>query len=307
MSKQESDPELALPISAVERETGLSKDVLRKWEVRYGFPLPERDAAGERLYPAEQVARLRLIKRLLDAGMRPSRVVSQPVNALHELIERRQPQCKRDAAEDFETSFLAALREHDVPVLRQMLNRVLHREGLQTFVQDRIAGLINLVGEAWARGDLDIYEEHLFSEIVQGLLRGIIDNLNAAQGQPRILLTTLPGEPHGLGLLMVATLASLEGAYCVSLGTQTPVQDICNATRVREMDIVALSFSSTFPARRVMPALAELRQRLPTAMEIWAGGEGAVRSVKPGEGVRLLASLADLPAAIVGWRQGHLQ
>jgi DNA-binding transcriptional MerR regulator len=56
-------------IAAVERDTGLSKDVLRMWERRYGFPVPERDANGERLYPADQVERLRLIKRLMDQGI----------------------------------------------------------------------------------------------------------------------------------------------------------------------------------------------------------------------------------------------
>ena len=50
-----------LSISAVERDTGLSKDTLRVWERRYGFPNPVRDALGERLYPVEQVERLRLI------------------------------------------------------------------------------------------------------------------------------------------------------------------------------------------------------------------------------------------------------
>ena len=49
-------------IAAVERETRLSKDVLRVWERRYGFPQPVRDANGERCYPAEQVDRLRLMR-----------------------------------------------------------------------------------------------------------------------------------------------------------------------------------------------------------------------------------------------------
>ena len=35
--------DVLLNISAVERETGLSKDVLRIWERRYGFPEPRRD------------------------------------------------------------------------------------------------------------------------------------------------------------------------------------------------------------------------------------------------------------------------
>ena len=63
-------PELAtaLGISAVERDTGLSKDILRIWERRYGFPNPTRDQYGERLYPAEQIEKLRIIRRLMAAG-----------------------------------------------------------------------------------------------------------------------------------------------------------------------------------------------------------------------------------------------
>lgn len=65
-----------LTISAVERETGLSKDTLGAWERRYGFPIPERDARGDRRYPPQQVERLRKIKRLVDHGFRPSKIMS---------------------------------------------------------------------------------------------------------------------------------------------------------------------------------------------------------------------------------------
>jgi DNA-binding transcriptional MerR regulator len=65
-----------LTISAVERETGLSKDILRAWERRYGFPLPERNARGDRRYPQQQVERLRKIKRLVDHGFRPSKIMT---------------------------------------------------------------------------------------------------------------------------------------------------------------------------------------------------------------------------------------
>jgi len=68
-------PEVHLNISAVERETGLSKDVLRIWERRYGFPEPKRDDNAERQYPPEQVAKLRAIKRLMDTGMRPGKLM----------------------------------------------------------------------------------------------------------------------------------------------------------------------------------------------------------------------------------------
>ena len=52
-------------IGAVERETGLSKDLLRMWERRYGFPSPARDPMGERQYSLDEVSKLRAIKRLM--------------------------------------------------------------------------------------------------------------------------------------------------------------------------------------------------------------------------------------------------
>ena len=68
--------EISFTIANVERETGLSKDLLRMWERRYGFPAPERDANGDRVYPAEQVERLRRIKRLIDRGHRPGKLIA---------------------------------------------------------------------------------------------------------------------------------------------------------------------------------------------------------------------------------------
>lgn len=64
-----------VPIDVVERETGLTKDVLRAWERRYGFPAPERDARGRRAYPREQLQRLLQIKRLVEHGFRPGKLI----------------------------------------------------------------------------------------------------------------------------------------------------------------------------------------------------------------------------------------
>src|SRR5512135_1079870 len=77
----------ALPIAAVERDTGLSKDTLRVWERRYGFPQPLRDANGERVYPQAQVDKLRLVKRLMDQGYRPGKIADCTVEQLQALAE----------------------------------------------------------------------------------------------------------------------------------------------------------------------------------------------------------------------------
>jgi hypothetical protein len=294
--------QLLLSIGAVERETGLSKDVLRKWEARYGFPAPLRDDNGERVYSGEQLDRLRLIKRLLDTGLRPARVVGEPPDALAGLLEQRLPKADEASASAFEIGFLESLRRHDTPALRRDLYRLALREGLATFIQDTASRLIATVGDAWSRGEVEIYEEHLFSESMQGLLSGLVADLNDERGRPRVLLTTLPGEPHGLGLLLAAALMSLERACCLTLGTQTPALDIGNAAQARQIDVVALSFSSLYPPRQIHPALAELRHGLPPDAEIWVGGAGAAHLGHPPAGVLPLAELGEVIPAIGNWR-----
>lgn len=302
----ESSPNLS--IAAVERETGISKDVLRKWETRYGFPVPLRDGLGERAYPPEQVNRLRLVKRLMDAGMRPSHIVAKSEESLKILAQAShaaRPQAGERHQNDVAAITLEMLRNQDPAGLRQRLYRELLRQGVERFVLDTIAPLNHAVGAAWARGELGIHEEHVYTEAVQWLLRNAIDTLSDTQASPRILLTTLPEEQHGLGILMLAALLSLRGAYCISLGTQTPVQDIALAAVAHKADVVALSFSIVYPQRRILPALAELGQRLGETIEIWAGGAGCTRLHSPPARTRLHPGMDQALAALGEWRAAH--
>ena len=61
--------------SEIVRETGFGKGQLRKWRQRYGFPLLESMVYGNSAYSRQTVAKLLLIKRLLEAGFRPGQVV----------------------------------------------------------------------------------------------------------------------------------------------------------------------------------------------------------------------------------------
>ena len=292
-------------IAAVERDTGLSKDVLRVWERRYGFPNPERDANGERCYPAEQVERLRQIKRLMDQGHRPGKLLALPDEELNQLAPRRATVHRRgpetlpaDLAE-----LLSLLRQHDVTAYQQALQQRLIRQGLQSFVQDTVAPLAEQVGTAWEEGRFEVFEEHLFTELTKRLLRQAIATLPTGR-TPRLLLTTVPSEEHVLGLLMVEALLALEGVECIPMGTQMPLLDIAKAAEAHTADIVALSFSVAFPVRQVPGLLQQLRQSLPAGVELWAGGGGVAR-VPPVEGVRLLADFGQAIDALAEWRAGH--
>ena len=146
-------------IAAVERDTGLSKDVLRVWERRYGFPVPDRDINGERLYPADQVERLRLIKRLMDQGHRPGKLIAAPAEELTALAPRRSRRPENAAPADATglSDLLALIKQHDAAGYLQAMQQRLARQGLQHFVQDTVAPLTRQVGEAWEDGSFEVF------------------------------------------------------------------------------------------------------------------------------------------------------
>jgi len=293
---------LFLNISAVERETGLSKDVLRMWERRYGFPKPRRDENGERQYSVLEVGKLRAIKRLMDIGMRPGKIIGLSADELNALADARASNPRESLAPALERDVLAMLHTHDVTALQHTLANLVMRQGLQRFVLDTVSPLNRAVGDAWMRGELQVFEEHLYTEQLQVALRTAINAFPRQTGVPRTLLTTFPNEQHGLGLLMVEALLVPEGVQCISLGPQTPLDDIRRAAVAHKVHIVALSFSAAFPVRQATDALLTLRRQLPAHVTLWAGGEMTRRVRKTLPGVVLIPDLAASLNALRSWR-----
>jgi len=294
-----------LSIGAVERDTGLSKDLLRVWERRYAFPKPARDAHGERIYAPEQVEKLRLIRRLMDRGLRPGKLIACPIEELQAMSKGAHGGADPVVATPELAALLGLLRSHAVEQLRGALGQAAARQGLANFVVGTVAPLNQLVGDAWMRGEIEVFEEHLYSEVLQVVLRQAIAGLPRIGETPRVLLTTLPGETHGLGLLMAEAMLTLESARCVSLGVQTPVRDIARAAASQRSQVVALSFSASFPAGQIAAGLVELREQLPDEVEIWAGGSAAGLDRRSAAAVRIIHSLEALHAEVGGWRERH--
>lgn len=291
-----------LPIASVERETGLSKDTLRVWERRYGFPTPARDANGERVYAPDQVRRLAQVKRLLDRGHRPGKLLALDDAALAALDQAQGVPPAGPADPQLEP-WLEGVRNHDMEALQRRFFRELARRGLAAFVQDIFAPLVTRVGEAWSRNELGIFEEHLFSQHMEKLLRSALANMTPTGGTPRVLLTTLSGEEHHLGLLMVEALLVTEGAEPILLGPQTPIEEIVRAAGLKQADVVSLSFSSAYAPALAAKGLRELRAALPSHRQLWAGGAGVRALRKPIEGVSLMPGFQELFDCLAAWRQ----
>ena len=309
MNSRDDHSNLTLSIAAVERDTGIGKDTLRVWERRYGFPVPGRDANDERAYPMAQVEKLRVIKRLMDQGHRPGRIVALPMDVLQHL-SRGEANLQEGAVahvpqrEDL-AAYIEMLKTQDHEGIRRELLKTLSQHGLQNFVVDVVAPLTSMVGDGWARGDIAVHEEHLYTECVGSLMRQAIVSIpQVSNGEgPTVLLTTFPQEAHGLGLLMVESLLTLQGCRCVSLGTQTPVRDIAQAAMAHSADVVALSFSVNMNPNHVADGLLELNNLLPDSVEVWAGGAAPALRRRQIERVRVMHELGAIERAVKDWRE----
>ena len=293
---------VSIDIHALARETGISKDTLRVWERRYGFPKPLRDANGERTYPLDQLTRLRAIRRLIDSGLRPGQVLRSTDSELAALLQQASTASESgptDSGAIRECAMLLAQR--DMSTLQSRLTSALLQLGVQRFVTDIAAPLTVRVGELWETGRIAVAEEHRYSEILQQLLRSAVRTDPGTSERPRILLTTLPGEPHGLGLLMVQAWLAAERVHCVSLGTQTPASEVAAAAITYQVDVVGLSFSRIHTAAAARRELAALRALLDPSIVIWAGGRLWQQARKKLPGTEYLVDFSDLDAAIRRW------
>ena len=230
--------------------------------------------------------------------MRPGRIMGLPISELQALSGGGQS-ADRSAPQDLA---LYLLQTHQTVELHKELSQTLMRDGMFRFITETAAPLSALVGEAWMRGELRIFEEHIYTEILQGILRSAIAQGTGLGGAPKVLLTTLPSEQHGLGMLMAEAVCMLEGAECVRLGVQTPIGDVIAAAAAKQADIVALSFSGNFPANQMSDSLSLLRGNLPSKVGLWCGGAGAMRVKRIPDGVTRISGLHQIGPAISEWR-----
>ena len=281
-------------IGVVERDTGIGRDTLRVWERRYGFPLPVRNEKGERTYSEAQLRRLQRVRRLLDQGMRPGKLLPLSDDALGRLEADLVPS-PSDQMNASVMAMLDAITSADAETINTLMHRAYEQQGMDRFVLHTVVPCLSAVGEMWAGGRLQIYQEHFLSNQLIQFLNTEISRRQKTAKRPLVLLATLPGEEHTLGLLMVAALLSSRGITTVNLGGEVPMDQIVSAVEHFRADILGVTFSGAYQYSNIRSHLLELRQLIPDDIDIWTGGEGVRRLRKLPAGVTKFTSLAKLP------------
>lgn len=275
------EPEL-LSIGDICSETGLSADVVRVWERRYGFPVPVRLPSGHRRYRQADLHQLRLMAEAVAQGHRPSVVARAGEATLKRLlIPLDDPGVE---------ALFQVVEAMDTNRMRRLLREALDHLGWRPFLQQVVAPLLDRVGMAWADGSLGIQQEHLLTEVLEDLLRERRLEFRILPDRGRVLLCTLPGERHRLGLLMAALAYAAEGISTELLGVDLPVASIAQAARALRVDRVAVSLSIQSAGEPTRRLLMDLQERLPSGCRLIVGGQGAAR-IRRIEGVERMMGL----------------
>lgn len=257
------------PLRSAAQLTGLSPELLRAWERRYGAVAPVRTPGGTRRYRAADLERLRLLKAATDAGHRIGALA-----ALSNLELEQLGSGNDDTPRERLDEILGALDALDGAEAHRLLALQLSTLGAVVFSREIATPLAREIGERWISKRMRVASEHLATAVLRSLLGSALRPGATALRGPRIVFATLAGERHELGLLMAALSATEAAANPVYLGPDLPVDDLLHAVSRSAAAALALSIV-TAPARGVADPLAALRAGLPAHVHLWVGGAGA--------------------------------
>jgi DNA-binding transcriptional MerR regulator/methylmalonyl-CoA mutase cobalamin-binding subunit len=279
---------------------------LRAWERRYGFPKPSRrEGSNRRVYSNEQIDRLRVVSQALERGYRPGDVIPLTPAELHELLSNdtgaRGAPGGRAIADV--PALIGLLLRDEVRRIEDELRLAATALGPKRFVTELAQPLAQAVGQAWAAGTLAIRQEHVMTECLTTQLRWLLAAQQDAEGSPTVVLSTLPGESHTLGLQMVAVYLALSAAKPRLLGANTPPEQVIAAAEAFGARVVGIGLTAAADPVVARLELERLASGLPTPLALWVGGGGARALGKVSARIQPIDSWLALDAALARARQ----
>jgi MerR family transcriptional regulator, light-induced transcriptional regulator len=261
-------------IGEFSRRVGVSPELLRAWEQRYGLLRPVRSPGGFRLYGEEDGERVARMRRALDAGLSAAEAARAALDA------GAPSEGLTDAAR---ARLLEAAQRYDEAGVHAVLDDGIAALGLDVFVRELVLPTLSEIGHRWEEGEIDISQEHFASNLIRGRLLALA-RLWGRGGGPLALLACAPGEQHDISLIIFGLLLRSYGWRVLFLGADTPLQTLEETAKTTAPDVVVLV---TFDPARLRSEGAALR-RLGRIAPLFLSGPGASREMSAKVRVRRL-------------------
>jgi len=278
-------------IGELARRTGVSPDLLRAWERRYGLLAPVRSDGNYRLYTPADEARVSAMKARVEAGV-PAGEAARIV-----LAEPVLP-----GAADFTAAAGAlgtALEDFDDAGSHAALDALLSGFGFETVAREVLLPYLRRIGERWERGETTVAQEHFATVVLRGRLLGLARGWDRGTG-PRAVLSCAPGELHELGLILFGLALRGQGWRITYLGADTPLDSLTAASRSLQPAAVVVVALTRGRLEAVRAELGVLAGEAP----LWLAGAGVDAELAEACGARPLhgdpvAAAAELAGAVL--------
>ena len=266
-------------IGELSRRHGVSPDVLRVWERRYGLLNPERTQGGFRLYTARDDERVRVMRHNLDLGYTAA-VAARMALRTPVRVDRPDPDNALDAARGELMECLEGFKDIEAQAI---LDKALAAFSTETVLRDVVLPYLRELGDRWESGDVTIAQEHFASSVLRGRLMGLARGFDVGPG-PRALLACPSGEGHDLGLLCFGIGLRERGWRVTFLGADTPIEAVHGAAEQLQPDLVVLCAEREGPMDDAMDPITALAGEFPVAL----AGRAASAEQARAAGARLL-------------------
>ena len=269
------------PIRAVAKLTGIAIDTLRAWERRHRAVTPVRDDRG-RMYTDADIARLRLLRGAVEHGHSIGRLAGLTDAELRRLAATADANAASAVAPTPRTpldtaALTAALQKYDATAIDQQISRLAAVLPPLELLRDVLMPVLAQVGDEWHLGPARIAREHLMSSTLRNILGSFLRLYARPDASTRLLFATPAGERHELGTLGAAMLAASSGLGVAYLGPDLPAREIVESVRAAGAQVLVLGLTATSAGKAKERELRTIVRDLPTEVELWAGGRGAVR------------------------------
>ncbi|HXV57783.1 MAG TPA: cobalamin B12-binding domain-containing protein [Gaiellaceae bacterium] len=270
-----------LRIGELSRRVGVSPELLRAWETRYGLLRPSRSAGGFRLYSDEDEARVRLMRLYQERGLSAAEAARLAASAEPGAAPEAAEPDGRVAAE------VARLREtldaFDEAGAHGAFDRLVGALSTDALVREAVIPYLEDLGRRWEEGKASVAQEHFASNVLRGRLLGLARGWGQGAG-PRAILACAPGEQHDLPLICFGLALRARGWRITYLGPDTPVDTLADVVGALEVRLVVVSASLP---ERLEAALAELRG-LSGRTRLVVAGAGATAEAAERAGAELV-------------------
>ncbi|MEO0603437.1 MAG: MerR family transcriptional regulator [Myxococcota bacterium] len=279
-------------IKTVSALTGVSRNTLLAWERRYGFVVPERTGNGYRVYSDADVARLREVKALVDAG----HPVSEAIALLEEHRKRGTlpPSMDPDEQDQQRDELLASLLAYD-RTKADIVVSSFAGESFAELLENIYFPILRNLGDGWESGRYTIAQEHFASAYIRERMTRMLINLGCGPASgPRVVMASYPEDPHELGLLGLSIRFALAGWRSVFLGARMPEADLVDFLQGHPAQLLCVSVVQAVEAADLHGYAQRVRAALPENVLFAIGGAGTPDSVPQVEGVVFGLSFEEL-------------